>query len=73
MLARSRRCKMDFAILAPECLFLRRWKPMSTALSVRRPVDLSRDIQCEVNAKYAARFAFDQMSAVKLIRPQEDF
>ena len=73
MLARSRRYRMVFAILVPVCLVLMRWKPMSALLSVRRPVALSREIQCEVNAKKDAIFAFDQMSAVKLIRPQESF
>jgi hypothetical protein len=69
--ARSSRCKIVLAIFLPVCFFLRRWKPISAALSVRRPLDSSREIQCAVNAKYAARFAFDQISVVKLIRPQE--
>jgi len=43
---------------------------MSAALSVRRPLDSSSEIQWAVSAKYAARFELDQLSAVKLIRPQ---
>jgi len=41
------------------------------ALSIRHPFD--SEIQCAVNAKYAAKFAFDQTSKVKLklICPEE--
>jgi hypothetical protein len=44
---------------------------MSPALSSRRPLDSSNEIQCDVTARNEARFAFDQMSAVKLIHPLE--
>jgi hypothetical protein len=46
---------------------------MSAHLSKRRPLDLSREIQCAVTARYPAMFAFDQMSDVKLILPAEDY
>ena len=46
---------------------------MSAAFSERRPLDLSKEIQCEVSAKNAAKFPFDQTSAVKLILPQDSY
>jgi hypothetical protein len=44
---------------------------MSAASSARRPFD--SEIQWQVSAKYAAKFAFDQTSAVRLIRPEERY
>jgi len=61
---------MVLAILRPECFFFKRLKPISAARSRRRPFGPSREIQCAVTAKKDDMFELDQLSAVKLIRPQ---
>ena len=60
-------------MLRPVCFFLRRWKPISAALSERDPDCLSNKIQWAVSAKNAARFLFDQTSAVKLMCPHNSY
>jgi hypothetical protein len=70
-LARSSRFRISFAMLMPVCLFSSLRKPISAALSDKRPLDWSHEIQWAVNAKYDSRFELDQESAVKLTRPQD--
>ena len=73
MPARSSRKRIVLAMLQPVYLFLRRLNLISAAYSERHPVILSEQIQCAVSPKNATIFPFDQISAVKLICPQDSY